>query len=313
MSGEWSRVVVGTEDGVWVLVGGPARHDQLQEREGWAVRHDQLHGREVWAVTASPHQPEVLFAGTGGHGLFRSVNGGGSWRPMSRGLESAYVRGLAVDPHDAERVYAAVEPAAWYTSRDGGETWSCITDAATFDGATTVVALAVLTHDTPVFLLATPAGLWRSIDAGQTWLRAAVPAAVHQVATLGPARPVFAATHEGLYQSADAGATWTCCLAGACTAVTAAPNGAWLAAAVTRPGVEATAIVVSRDAGATWSHLSTAPESVTRLAAGDAVLLAVDRAGGLWYTGGVADLSSPRWETAADDLPPAFDMCLTVE
>jgi hypothetical protein len=277
------------------------------------VRHDQLHGREVWAVTASPHQAEVLFAGTGGHGLFRSVNGGGSWRPMSRGLESAYVRGLAVDPHDAERVYAAAEPAAWYSSRDGGETWSCITDAATFDGAATVVALAVLTHDTPVFLLATPTEVWRSVDAGQTWLRAAVPAAVHQLAALGPSRHVFAATHEGLYRSADAGATWTSCLAGACTAVTAAPNGAWLAAVVTQPGAATPTIGVSRDAGATWSPLSTAPESVARLAAGDAVLLAIDHAGGLWYTGGVADVSSPRWEPVADDLPPAFDIYLTVE
>jgi photosystem II stability/assembly factor-like uncharacterized protein len=272
------------------------------------VRHDQLHGREVWAVTASPHQAEVLFAGTGGHGLFRSVNGGGSWRPMSRGLESAYVRGLAVDPHDAERVYAAADPAAWYTSRDGGETWSCITDAATFDGAATVVALAVLTHDALVFLLATPAGLWRSVDVGQTWLRAAVPAAVHQLAALGPSGHVFAATHEGLYQSADAGVTWTSCLAGACKAVTAAPNGAWLAAAVTQPGAEATAIVVSRNAGATWSPLAAGPESVTGLAAGDAVLLAIDHAGGLWYTGGANDSSLPAapWQAVADDLPPAF-------
>lgn len=302
MSGERGRVVVGTEDGVWVLVGGPA---------GWAVRHDQLHGREVWAVTASPHQPEVLFAGTGGHGLFRSVNAGGSWRPMSRGLESAYVRGLAVDPRDGQRVYAAAEPAAWYTSRDGGETWSCSSDATTFDGAATVVALAVLPHDTPVCLVATPTALWRSADAGQSWQRAAVPAAVYQMARLGPSPRVFAATGAGLYHSSDAGVTWTCGLADGCTAVTAAPNGAWLAAAVTQPGTTATTIVISRDAGATWSPLATAPESVTRLAAGDAVLLAIDRAGGLWYTAGAADWSSPRWETVADDLPPAFDMYLT--
>lgn len=305
MSGERGRVVVGTEDGVWVLGGGPA---------GWTVRHDQLHGREVWAVTASPHQPEVVFAGTGGHGLFRSVNGGGSWRPMSRGLESAYVRGLAVDPGDPARIYAAAEPVAWYTSTDGGETWSSTADGGAFAGAVTIEAMAVTIHPAPVFLVATPGGLWRSTDAGQTWQPTAVLARVQQLAVSDTPAGLLAATDEGLYRSVDAGSTWSCCLQGPVTAVTAGRNGAWLAAAQTLSDAGA-ALVFSYDAGVTWSPLTPAPGPVARLAAGDSFILTIDRAGGLWYTGWAVDLPGPaaHWEAVADDLPPAFDVCTITE
>ncbi len=301
MSGDSSRVVVGTEDGVWVLAQRPT---------GWAVLHDQLHGRDVWTVTTSPHQPEVLFAGTGGHGLFRSVNGGGSWRPMSRGLESAYVRALAVDPRDSARVYAAAEPPAWYTSTDEGETWTCIADGAAFAGAAEVRAMAVITPEAPVFLLAAPDTLWRTGDAGQVWERATVPAGIRQLAVLQPASHIFAATAEGLYHSVDAGATWVCSLAGACHAVAAAPDGAWLAAAIRRPGTTVAAIVVSRDAGATWSALAAAPQPFVRLAASAVGLMAIDDAGGLWYTHWADDSSVPAvpWQTVVDDLPPAYDV-----
>ncbi len=298
MSGVQGRVVVGTEDGVWVLGGGPA---------GWSVRFDQLHGREVWTVAVSPHQPEVLFAGTGGHGLFRSVNGGGSWRPMSRGLESPYVRGLAFDPHDPQRVYAVVEPAAWYTSTDGGETWVCTADATSFGGADTVVALAVTADEVPVCLVATPGGVWRADDGGRTWQRTPVPAGVHQLAVSGSPTGLLAATDAGLYRSVDAGSTWSCCLADTVTAVTTTQPGTWLAAQVLSDA-SAPLIVFSQDAGATWAPLGAAAGPVARLAGGDDLLLAIDRAGDLWYTGGVADLSAARWATLADDLPPAFDL-----
>ncbi len=302
LRGASCRVVIGTEDGVWVLEGGPA---------GWSVRFDQLHGREVWAVTASPHQPEVLFAGTGGHGLFRSVNGGGSWRPMSRGLESPYVRGLAFDPHDPQRVYAVVEPAAWYTSTDGGETWACTADAASFAGADTVVTLAVTADEAPVCLVATPEGVWRSVDGGQTWQHAPVPAGVHQLAVSGSPTGLLAATEAGLYRSRDAGSTWSCCLEGTVTAVTTTQNGTWLAAAVFLSDAAAPAVVISQNAGATWAHLGAAAGPVTRLAGGDDFLLAIDHAGGLWYTGGAADLSPAHWKTVAGDVPPAFNLHVT--
>ena len=85
------RLWAATADGVWTL----EEHDAV-----WTVRHVQLQGRAFWAVAVSPHQADVIFAGADGHGLFRSVNGGGSWRPMSRGLESPYVHSLAFDAAD---------------------------------------------------------------------------------------------------------------------------------------------------------------------------------------------------------------------
>lgn len=229
---------------------------------------------------------------------------------MSRGLESAYVRGLAVDPRDPARVHGLAEPAAWYTSTDGGETWTCVADTASFAGAATILAMTVIPQETPIFLVATPDGLWRSTDAGLTWQRPAVPAAVHQLAVSSTPTGLLVATDAGLYCSVDAGSTWSCCLAGTVTAVTTTQRGTWLAAQVLSDAA-APAIVISQDAGATWAHLGAAAGPVARLAAGDNFLLAIDRTGGLWYTDGAVDLSPTRWAILTDDLPAAFDLHVT--
>ncbi|QLQ05433.1 MAG: hypothetical protein HZY76_04595 [Anaerolineae bacterium] len=217
MSGDSSRVVVGTEDGVWVLA---------QQPTGWAVLHDQLHGRDVWTVTtAAPARGSVRRHGwpwpvsqrewrrqlatdePGPGECVRARPGGRSPRPGARlcgggtaGLVYQHRRGRDLDVHRRRRGVCR---------RRRGQG-----NGRNYTGSSG-------------FLLAAPDTLWRTGDAGQVWERATVPAGIRQLAVLQPASHIFAATAEGLYHSVDAGATWVCSLAGACHAV---------AAALTAPG-----------------------------------------------------------------------------
>ncbi|MHC4230243.1 MAG: WD40/YVTN/BNR-like repeat-containing protein [Planctomycetota bacterium] len=65
-------------------------------------------------------------------GLFRSDDGGQAWRMI---LEDDFVEGLAVDPRNADVVYAGLWDAPYHDectgdgivmTRDGGKTWSSI-------------------------------------------------------------------------------------------------------------------------------------------------------------------------------------------
>jgi photosystem II stability/assembly factor-like uncharacterized protein len=100
----------------------------------------------AYAVVMEPGNPEVLYASlwrgqrkpwtiiSGAHsrsgvGIYKSVDGGTTWRKLTNGLPQGLVGKIdvAISPANPRRVYAAVEaPDAErgvYRSDDGGETW----------------------------------------------------------------------------------------------------------------------------------------------------------------------------------------------
>lgn len=79
----------------------------------------------TWIVLL-PGRPDTLYVGTDGFGVFKSVDGGKSFRAVNAGLEgptSLKVFGLAADPTAGRRLYAASHSIGLFRSEDGGETW----------------------------------------------------------------------------------------------------------------------------------------------------------------------------------------------
>ena len=68
---------------------------------GLADKNDE----SVDALAIDPHDPQVLFASTGG-GVFRSNNAGESWQPYGR--PAGGVTAFAIDP-SGRTVYAATD------------------------------------------------------------------------------------------------------------------------------------------------------------------------------------------------------------
>ena len=101
-------------------------------------------------VTMDPENPDVMFAGTwdfrrkgwtfrsggegptvtSGSGLYRSTDGGSTWRELAAGANGLPAKPFGrieveIAPSDAKRVYAFIEgvDSALYASEDGGATW----------------------------------------------------------------------------------------------------------------------------------------------------------------------------------------------
>lgn len=88
---------------------------------------ERLHEVQPQCVAVDPFQPDRVYCGTFGKGLWCSDNAGETWRPVGAGIAQERVMSVAVS--QAERVgtygvvWAGTEPSALFRSEDGGNSW----------------------------------------------------------------------------------------------------------------------------------------------------------------------------------------------
>lgn len=92
----------------------------------WEKRNGSMGNRfgELHDIVIDADNPNRMFAG-GLNGLFRSEDGGQSWRQISAGLDpAANVNSILLDPTDRKIVYIATLELGAYVSLDGGDSFS---------------------------------------------------------------------------------------------------------------------------------------------------------------------------------------------
>src|SRR6201981_1906216 len=121
---------------------------------------------DIWSVCVHPKNPRILYAGATPPGVYRSEDGGDTWRKMADpGLPHdrvimafpCRVMRLAVDPNSPDDVYATLEAHGMIGSQTEIE--------GMLDGH----ALAVSAAAPGTVFLANRMGLFRSDDRGESW------------------------------------------------------------------------------------------------------------------------------------------------
>ena len=133
---------------------------------------------EVLYATMWHHQrkPEVVISGGEGSGVYKSVDGGETWKKIEKGLpEEKGKMAISVSPANSNKVYALIESdsnadkGGLFVSNNAGESWSMVSG----DNRLTQRAwyyTEVFTdpnNENVVYVLSAPA--LRSIDGGRTW------------------------------------------------------------------------------------------------------------------------------------------------
>lgn len=121
------------------------------------------------AVTADGR---ALFLGTHA-GLFRSEDGGRTWKPVALPSSHSHLDVMAVTPHseDAKVVFVATHEGGVFKSTDGGATWR---QANTGLGGLDVHGLAIDPREPQKLHAAVRdkgEGIYRSTDGGAKWVR----------------------------------------------------------------------------------------------------------------------------------------------
>jgi len=245
----WVRVLVGTRKGAFILTSDG-------KRSRWKVEGPLFGGWEMYHVKGSPADPDRLYAsqssGWFGQQIQRSDDGGRTWNPMDNKFVYDGVPGTHQwydgTPHpwefkrvwhlepsltDPDTVYAGVEDAALFRTKDGGKSWHELSGLRghgsgphwTPGAGGMCLHTILLDPATPgrMYIAISAAGAFRSDDGGTSWkpinrgLRSAhipdpeaeVGHCVHRIA-MHRSRPnvLFMQKHWDVMRSDDGGTNW---------------------------------------------------------------------------------------------------------
>ncbi len=155
----------------------------------------------------------------GSHRIYRSVNKGANWTPVSGDLTgggTAAIRSMALAPSNPDVVYAATNDGRIQRSNDFGSTWTLVKTGVDAWPRITRELFVAPNDPLTVYLAEGNYGqeqVQRSTDGGVTWeaLDANfpdIPAATIAVDVRGTRPVIYVGAEDGLYRSVDEGASW---------------------------------------------------------------------------------------------------------
>jgi len=189
---------------------------------GVEVAFDPRNPQAVYAVLWESRQApweNGVFTGPGS-GLFKSTDGGETWRPLAQGLptfaEGLGRIGITVAPGDPRRLYATVESnqaGGIYRSDDAGETWQRVNSDPRVWGRASDFAEVKVDPRNPDVVWSGNIVTWKSIDGGKTFtaFRGAPGGDDYHRVWINPENPdiMLLASDQGAIITVNGGETWS--------------------------------------------------------------------------------------------------------
>jgi photosystem II stability/assembly factor-like uncharacterized protein len=200
-------------------------------------------GEDIGArdVDIDPSNPDIVYAtfwedrqgpwenaawnGTGG-GIFKSTDGGNTWRPLTTGLPQNLLHAeITIAPSRPQRLYAIVATTGaagrggqggggvFYRSEDGGETWSRPTSDNRAGNQRVSESNIIVHPGNPDDVIVTDIVAVRSTDGGRTWapFKGAPGGEDYQNGWINPDDPriIILIADQGAVVTLNGGETWS--------------------------------------------------------------------------------------------------------
>jgi photosystem II stability/assembly factor-like uncharacterized protein len=207
-----------------ILVGtiGQGVMMSADDGESWTragVRHGMHSDCIVKALVADPRRSGIIQAGTDA-GLYKSGDGGATWRLLDTPMRGSMVWSIAIDPVEPRVMFAGTgtpSKPSIYRSTDDGQSWEHLPVEIAAEcpavGTPRPTAIAVdPTDHRHVWVGLEVDGDRHSADGGDTWTRVngQLPNPdVHSVLVVaGPPKTILTVVNDDVWRSTDDGQTW---------------------------------------------------------------------------------------------------------
>jgi len=155
----WTNVTHDINPAIWALAVGPQNTVYAGTDTGifkstnagdlWAQLG--LAGSRINAIAVDPWCPDVVYAGTNGEGIYRSVDGGNTWQAVNNGLNSRWIQSIAINASAPNVIYATTY-AGVARSQAFGETWVAFNDGLENVGGGPLLVVAKYPAPSTVFV-----------------------------------------------------------------------------------------------------------------------------------------------------------------
>lgn len=174
-----------------------------------------------------PTNANILWAATAGGGLWKTTNAGGSWASLTDGLPNLSLQGVAINPVNPNIIYILTGDAdggnsgfssccsfgrnstGVLKSVDGGTTWAYT--GLKWDETEGKRPFKLLMHPSnPNILFVAGGGLWRTNDAGNTWVQTMEFERIYDMEFMpNNSLVAYFSTNDGkFFRSTDGGISW---------------------------------------------------------------------------------------------------------
>jgi len=196
----------------------------------------------VTGVAGDPTNPLVDYVAAAGGGVWKTVDGGSHWTPLTDNQATLSMGAIAVAPSNGQVIYAGTGEAnnsgdsgygrGILVSQDGGTTWTLTTAGGALDRQAVsriavdptnpAVAYASVADNAANGVRTGNSGIWKTTNFGASWTNTTVAVGLstnvsYSDVVLNPSTPnvVYAAlganggnTANGVIKSTDGGTTW---------------------------------------------------------------------------------------------------------
>lgn len=171
----------------------------------------------IQTIQIKPGDPNTIYVGTAAGGFWMSNNSGVSYTTTTDQFASCGISDIAVDPFNTNIIYVSTgdkdagdtHSTGILRSGDGGLTWGTTGLSWQTSQLRRIYRLLINPLNPNTLIAATSVGIYRSLDAGNTWSLTANGGYVDAEYKPGDTTTVYAVTNGGFVRSANGGASFT--------------------------------------------------------------------------------------------------------
>jgi photosystem II stability/assembly factor-like uncharacterized protein len=169
-------------------------------------------------IVFDPSDPDVIYVSMNTAGIYKSIDGGVSWRPAHRGLDHVAIVMLTIDPENPQVLYAGTTFGGIYKTIDGGDHWQTANEGMDLSLRMKYQIFIDLRNPDHLYCGGGPR-LYESFDKGESWSEITLSACPNGFTSIGlhPTEPTLMygivygddQCPGGVYLSSDGGWTWS--------------------------------------------------------------------------------------------------------